>query len=85
MCDGATSEHGAVVDRVDARARLLTVGGATYRVNVTTTTSIYSILPGNVVEVQYIVNHCEAKVVLVENEAQWKKIEKEVRREAEHA
>ncbi|MBL8716488.1 MAG: AMP-binding protein [Myxococcales bacterium] len=28
-------------------------------------------------EVQYIVHHCEAKVVLVENEAQWQKIHKE--------
>lgn len=28
-------------------------------------------------EVQYIVHHCEAKVVLVENEAQWQKIDKE--------
>ncbi len=45
-----------VVDRIDADARLLTVGGATFRVNANTTTSIYSLLPGNVVEVQYVVD-----------------------------
>jgi long-chain acyl-CoA synthetase len=27
-------------------------------------------------EVQYIVNHCEARIVLLENEAQWKKIDR---------
>lgn len=31
-------------------------------------------------EIQYIVNHCEAPVVLIENLAQWKKLEKELAR-----
>lgn len=45
-----------VVERVDPAARLVTVGGATFRVNGNTTTSIYALLPGNVVEVQYVID-----------------------------
>lgn len=48
-----------VVEAIDPQARLLTVGGATFRVNSSTTTSLYALLPGNVVEVQYIVNNGE--------------------------
>ena len=45
-----------IVQSVDPRARLLTVGAETYRVKPNTTTSIFELLPGNEVEVQYIVD-----------------------------
>jgi hypothetical protein len=48
-----------VVEAIDPQARLLTVGGATFRVNSSTTTSIYALLPGNVVEVQYVMDNGE--------------------------
>src|SRR6185436_6034181 len=43
------------VRQVDPRARTLTIGNETYRVNRNTTTSIYEVHPGDEVKLTYVV------------------------------